>query len=94
MTLARLLKHHVLLFFLLFFSFSSICEALTSPTSLVTTSRSAKSLQDDITSPIMAIKGGDGRGGLRHIVFPIYRKEILKFVLIAGIKFFVVFVCK
>jgi len=36
--------------------------------------------------------GEETRGGLRHAVFPIYGKEVLKFALIAGIKFFVVFV--
>jgi hypothetical protein len=38
------------------------------------------------------MSGGGTTSGLRHAVFPIYGQEIVKFVLIAGIKFFVVFV--
>ena len=40
------------------------------------------------------VKGGASKTGLRHAIFPLYGADITKFALIAGIKLFVVFVCK
>ena len=85
-----------LLLVLLIFLNLTTTYSLSSPNTLLTKPQPNPLLHPDITPPnplpMPSITGGSTPSGLRHAIFPIYGREIFKFVLIAGIKFFVVFV--